>query len=59
MKRTSEETVNVIRDVVLRRRAGLPAPQGIDVDELLEDSIECIQALERRISYLQNSADRY
>lgn len=58
MKRVPEQTIHTLRDAVIRRRAGLPLPTGIDVDELLEEAAETIEQLQKRIDYLAHYADR-
>jgi hypothetical protein len=39
-------TVNTLRDVVLRRRSGLPIPSDVDIDDLLEDAANTIEQLQ-------------
>lgn len=40
-----ERTIETLRDAVIRRRSGLPLPNGLDVDALLEAAAETIEDL--------------
>lgn len=53
MNRTPEETVNTLRDAVLRLRRGLPLPD-VSVEELLEDAADIIEELESALDSVEN-----
>lgn len=46
-QRRRRKLLNAIRDVVIRRRSGLPTTE--DVDELLEQAAETIETLDREL----------
>lgn len=51
----TERAILTLRDVMLRRRRGLPPPDGIDVDELLEAAADKIEQLQFEVDDLKNN----
>lgn len=52
--RTTTETIQVLRDAVIRQRCGIPLPDGVELEQLLEDAADVIERLDRDLVTARN-----